>query len=839
MAHWETSKDNMDLYGSWSDFLEEWPISRVRKMTLDDYTKAGNFSTFCAWIENKLDKSGSIWGGSAFKFGVYSRKDKTPKESTNRYSWNDDYAWDRNYGGSEQEAFETVKSNILKVIDAVQQGNLSGVEDANLSSVVKWKIASLYQDQDEPIMPAVFKKEHICAYLGFDNSDLTIAELYPKVMKSFDGKDIFAFSQHVWNEAESKLEGNQMNGASDQVPSSSWARAWLYAPGYNASKWAEFQEEGIIALGWEELGDLNNYADKDEIVAALKEIEETDSSKKNDATANYEFKSVMSVGDMVVVKKGRSTLLGFGWVTSDYYYDSERADFRKCRKVEWVKTGSWDAKHTLAMKTLTDVTRYGSDDTKHEKYTDRLLAMMGVTNAGPPSKISQEGTLSTKNVIFYGPPGTGKTHHIQTKVLPTYRTTVKCLSADQWLAKKIEGLNWFDVIAASLYDLGGSARASEIREHRFFQKLHELREFLNQNIGSTIWGTLQRHTVDSCEHVNYARRQYPQCFTKSEDSIWSFEGDWDEVGVEIRKLVDVINEGPPQNEASVDRFEFVTFHQSYSYEEFVEGIRPVLSTDGEDTEIGYQLHKGVFKTICERATRDPENRYAIFIDEINRGNISRIFGELITLIERDKRVGTKNEIQLKLPYSNMSFSVPNNLDIYGTMNTADRSLAYLDTALRRRFDFQELMPNPDWLGSIDFDGEEVDLVKMLGAINERLEVLLDREHTIGHAYLMEDGKAVDQQGLIQAFKEKIIPQLTDYFYEDWEKVRLVLADNQVKDPSLKFINRESLLPSLFGHDLPTDSFQERYSVNSGALENAKAYVKIYHQPRDDGGEVGD
>ena len=239
------------------------------------------------------------------------------------------------------------------------------------------------------------------------------------------------------------------------------------------------------------------------------------------------------------------------------------------------------------------------------------------------------------------------------------------------------------------------------------------------------------------------------------------------------------------------RYQFITFHRSYSYEEFVEGIRPKLKTisspfsrsyrtSESPGEISYFLHKGVFRQICERAKKDPSNQYAIFIDEINRGNISKIFGELITLIEEDKRDGAPNAMQAVLPYSGDSFSVPGNLDIYGTMNTADRSLAHIDTALRRRFSFKELMPKSSLLGNVELDGQEIDLKSLLEAMNQRIEAIFDREHMIGHAYfLTETGTDLD---LPAVFRDRIIPLLTEYFFDDWSKVRAILADDRCSGP---------------------------------------------------------
>lgn len=227
------------------------------------------------------------------------------------------------------------------------------------------------------------------------------------------------------------------------------------------------------------------------------------------------------------------------------------------------------------------------------------------------------------------------------------------------------------------------------------------------------------------------------------------------------------------------RIKFATFHQSFGYEDFVEGIKPMIVdrygketiSANSETHMVYLTKEGVFKKICLLARKNPTLNYVIIIDEINRGNISRIFGELITLIE-----DTKRGMEAALPYSGEMFSVPPNLYIIGTMNTADRSLAILDTALRRRFEFAEMLPEPDLL-THDCDG--IDLCEMLTAMNQRIEYYYDREHTIGHAYFMENGVSINSvDKLRKIFKSRIIPLMQEYFFDDYEKIMLILNDDK-------------------------------------------------------------
>ena len=369
------------------------------------------------------------------------------------------------------------------------------------------------------------------------------------------------------------------------------------------------------------------------------------------------------------------------------------------------------------------------------------------------------------------------------------------------------------------------------------------------------------------------------------------------------------------------RIVFTTFHQSMSYEDFIEGIKPITSEDGNVT---YEVKDGIFKQLCKRANpplidnfdeawedllnklsnnnitiqnisgngkfeielcqngtsvKDTNNNaktfshdqlyrvykglngtpgggfdnyrkaiinemksscglkdykafneqsgenstkkpYVLIIDEINRGNVANIFGELITLIEEDKRLtpGKTNIYTVELPYSNEEFGVPSNLYIIGTMNTADRSVEALDTALRRRFSFEEMMPKPELLENriVNVDNHEYDLSKLLNIINKRLEVLKDREHQIGHSYFM---KVVTVAQLTSVFIDKINPLLQEYFYGDYEKIQLVLGDGFVKGEktSVTFANNKSF------EGLP----EQVYSIIDYNSENSDGFDLSY------------
>ena len=240
------------------------------------------------------------------------------------------------------------------------------------------------------------------------------------------------------------------------------------------------------------------------------------------------------------------------------------------------------------------------------------------------------------------------------------------------------------------------------------------------------------------------------------------------------------------------RYRLVTFHPSMSYEEFIEGLRPI--PDELTKELKYEVKPGIFREICKLAQDNPGQRYALFIDEINRANIAKVFGELITLIEPDKRVDIRDSdrgLWLYLPYSRDLFGVPINLDIYGTMNSADRSIALLDTALRRRFRFEEIGPDPDTLRE-DIDG--INLRSLLGTLNERIESLLDRDHRLGHAYFIN---VDDLDTLKRVFNDQILPLLAEYFHDDWGQISLVLMNRELGKSEF-VVTKELDLAKVFG-----------------------------------------
>ncbi|AMR05745.1 McrB family protein [Bacillus thuringiensis] len=304
------------------------------------------------------------------------------------------------------------------------------------------------------------------------------------------------------------------------------------------------------------------------------------------------------------------------------------------------------------------------------------------------------------------------------------------------------------------------------------------------------------------------------------------------------------------------RTRFCTFHQSYGYEEFIEGLRSdgsgnFIVEDGILKEVAIQAMFSALPYECTAEIVDNEEKldekelkrkkkqvvmkyinqgstfnffncdqYVVVIDEINRGNISRIFGELITLLEEDKRLCQENEIIVKLPYSKDEFALPPNLHLIGTMNTSDKSIAPIDIALRRRFKFAEVMPKEELLTNVG----GIDLHKMLKKMNDRIEYLYDRDHKIGHAYFIN---LLTLEDIIETFKDKIIPLLQEYFYEDFYKVGLVLGGIGTSNEEKYIVYKKEANPEILFNDAVDGDFSivDRYHIKNtiGVEELLKIY----------------
>lgn len=656
-------------------------------------------------------------------------------------NYNDYYFYPQNNANFKKEAFED-KIVIVKIFNA----NKQLIDEFNINVNTFWK-----SDISTQIR--------------------TTTRNGQDVSKKYNNSKIFAFPKRYINKFDINTFFNNI-------------KYWLYSAGEKSYKWDEFYKDGIMAIGWDYLGDLTKYSSQEEIANKITKEENKTQYPMNDSKANWEFAKDMQVGDIVYVKKGlQDALIGRGIVKSDYIYDANRNEYKSIRKVEWTHNGIYDVDFKVLdikqwnQKTLTEISQ--------SKYKDFCLKIEDVFMKKQPEENSNSLQVNIPlNQILYGPPGTGKTYSVRQYItdIVGQNPGLKTDNEEQKINNAVKDLTWYSAIALSMYQNGknNKYKVAELLEQKIIKTFSLTRE--NKNVRAALWAQMQIHTHENCPNVNYSNRLAPFIFEKNENSEWYLTED----GIKFveENLSEQLEQLSAKNNTRKleDFYKFLTFHQSYSYEEFVEGIKPQIRTDEECSSVSYEYNKGVFKEICQQANSDPDNNYLLIIDEINRGNISKIFGELITLIEINKRVMpngerifentvTKDEqLLVTLPYTKSKFGVPNNLYILGTMNTSDRSIASIDIALRRRFKFVEMMPNSDLVADFECNFKEI-----FEKLNTKIKILLDRDHQIGHSYFIKTKYAeADINILKEIWFSEILPLLNEYFYCDWEKLKLII-----------------------------------------------------------------
>lgn len=528
---------------------------------------------------------------------------------------------------------------------------------------------------------------------------------------------------------------------------------WLYAPGEQAYLWDEFYKSGIMGIGWDEIGDLRHYKSLKEIKEALNNVYGGNRSKRNDAPANYDFLYSIKIGDVVIVKKGRKELLGYGVVESDYIYDETRSEFKNSRKVSWKKRGSWKANHSLVLKTLTDITKYKSGQPEYNTYYERLLGIMDSGESVTPTTVSHP-----LNTIFYGPPGTGKTYKtilraaeiVEHRSIPLYKDAVEIFNSK--LQDQIEFITFHQNYSYEDF-IQGLRPDTDNENGLLFEK--------RDGVFKMIADRALKNLLDS-EKPSVIKKPFDETFIEYIRPLT--EGEVEEIEVKMKLVSFHITAITKRS------IEFRKKSGGTSHTLSLETLRrmydagSVMDIQGLASYYTPLLKKLLEIGIDSTGKKEvvTKKNYVIVIDEINRANISRVFGELITLIEKDKRSHGEIPIKVRLP-SGDQFRVPSNLYIIGTMNTADKSIALLDIALRRRFDFEPMYPLyylPD---------SEIYDVDVLKSINDQIIKSKGRDFQIGHSFFM--GENTD---LVKRMNNKVIPLLIEYYMNDEKEVRSIL-----------------------------------------------------------------
>lgn len=770
----------------YSDFLNEFPFESLSSMTLEKYTNLNKSDSFCYWLEIKTRDLASVSGGSSSKFVIYEYL-KEPSRNDKTLQFDNRYAWYRKLNvETPEEAFNIVKQEICKIAELARTKHFAEIDNLKLfGNVCKWKIAYLYSN--ESLIP-IFSPEmlkQLAEHFGLSNINKKNISEFQNFLLSVKGeKDIYEFYEELLSILKTKNSNTQ---------------TWLYSPGINAVKWADCVEQSIMCIAWDELGDLLQYSSREDLKNEINKVYNKTGNPMNDVSANWDFVHKIQIGDIIFAKQGTHKIVGRGTVVSGYIYDDSKDSFKHIRQVKWDKLGNWQTNSKLPNKTLTDITKYNN-------YVDTINKLVEsdtgvVPSSQNPSKsywwlnanpkiwsMNDWKVGEEQNYTLYNSNG-NKRRIFQNFLDAKVGDIVVCYESNPTkqilglaeISKSNDGENIFFKKTESLVN---PINYSDFKDLKELEKM----EFLINSNGSFFKLTETEYNViiDLIRDYNPVPTSEAKIEKYSKDDfikeVFMDANNYDKIVYTLQHKKNIVLQGAPgvgktfcakrlaysmMGEKNEDRICFIQFHQNYSYEDFIMGYKPE-----EDT---FKLKKGVFYDFCTKAKNDtnPDNKYFFIIDEINRGNLSKIFGELLMLIEKDYR-----DTKITLAYSGENFYVPNNLYIIGMMNTADRSLALIDYALRRRFSFVNIEPGFDSNGFKKFKNQIKmqkynNLIECIKELNKDIETdaSLGKGFVIGHSYVcykkVED---VTDQWLDSIVKYDIIPTLEEYWFDDISKV---------------------------------------------------------------------
>ena len=786
----------------WSDFLHAWPPERIRQMRLEEYTNASRDDALVYWLEARLDKLGSIWGGSAFKFGIYRRDNTEAKDASGGRIWGQRYAWLSKFGKTEQEAFATIRGRLGEVISAVQEGKIARIDEIDLAPVLKWKLAFLYQDRHSPLLLPIYKKEMLFFHYRLIDPRAQLGATSYHVMyetllaRHRDQEDVLAVGKRLWE---------AYNATRARAP-----RAWAVP-----LAWKMPDVEAIDILCGK------TKVEPEDVDGTLNNLLSRANMSDGDQVALLVDGEVRALGILLSVEPGQ-----FTWEQVPVRFPSTLPVNPDTQVRELTAAEHQDIWRHLPAEQRPRALAVGDQRSGAEP------SAQPAPLAPPPAPEPPPPPCEPQNIILYGPPGTGK----------TYRTVRRALQV-------ILG-------SQAIEDLGDKGLMALFREHQArgqieFVTFHQaygyeefvegIRPVLDQGADAQV-----RYEVHDGVFKRIALRAAADGLT-----LESSQPDFDELWV--RLLRDLTAEGtrvvkalsgksyqlsltsvgnirsnPCDVDAENNVISVSAGHQTASkenaslYWKYRQelGPEPEQFTYEKTTQL-FAREKGgtggnhytalliVYMQLLELSrmagTRKTDlidrlarvqlaldkpgptttfsfsvqsPQFVLIIDEINRGNMSKILGELITLLEPDKRLAAPNELKLPLSYTPQHrFAVPPNLHVLGTMNTADRSIALMDVALRRRFTFEELMPEAGVIQSVlaqrVTNAAFITLVvEVFTALNDRIRFLYDRDHQLGHAYFLD---LTDLESLRLVFRDRLIPMLQEYFYGAWDKICIVLG----------------------------------------------------------------
>lgn len=817
-----------DLYTLKTEFLEHWPLSRLKNMSLEEYTNLDETS-FCDWVDKKTRDLGNITGGS--KFGIYVLSNL--KDNTLRNDRKNDgkYVWRTKYGNDRDVAFATVKSLIVQIAASAIKNEMQSIITLDLGNAYKWKIAFLYSDYT---ILNIFKQEaiaYIAKEIDIENiKNKTYLELHQSILgKKPEDQDFYTYTNKLLSKYSLKDYGWIK-------PIDSTNMRKVFKTSKNQTIQQEYDEfeknSGVQKDSW--YLELKKYSEvlkkliqniNDDVYESYEELNIDFKRKCSDDTDDflerYLFKSnngFSTIRNQLITHQQRQKIWNDTNIDPELLFDLLKENdphkaHEKCHSL--IGENKWTVIHRFIRAMFPDAFT-AIDSLSHFKELEKTLntkfqfqfkeknhvnknqeAVNLINTEDKYAKqiffwelIRSKNNVNSQNVIFmeshplnqilYGPPGTGKTYKTKQIAVsianPDFEVDDHLLIVDQ---RKLINKEY-----QRLYDSGQIVFTT-------FHQSFSYEDFVEGIKPDTVDGKIAYDIIpgvfkDLCEKADI----------KSDSNFESVLDDFKKDLINTNGKI--INTGTIEFEVLYRGGKTFNINPKDSknenplYPASIENILKLYKNIPDERMYNPSYVKGILNHLYEEYKLAPYNslknketkNYVLILDEINRGNVSAIFGELITLLEEDKRFGAPEALSVKLPYSKTEFAIPKNLYIIGTMNTADRSVEALDTALRRRFEFTETLPDPFLLQEITFG--EISLQEVLELINNRIEALLDRDHTIGHAYFLSIANN-DIEKLTTVFNNKIIPLLQEYFYNDYEKIALVLGEGFIRRKEVKDI----------------------------------------------------
>ena len=716
----ESSDQTTVLDRKVKEFLKGWPIDRLKNMSIEDYHQAKNIECFIT----QIDSFDPTQGDPTFAcyFDIW---EPIGLGDNDKYHNQKPYSWNKRLGDDLEQAFLKLKKEILDIVDASQRRDLKAIDKIQFTKGLKWMIAFLYQDFNDPFIIPIVSKVNT-KRIGYDHlyPKLPLPEFLPLLLADKGEQEFFPYVEKLFA---------------------------MVKKGYLDNKQKKQQTEELV-------DEVMTQQPLNRILFGAAGTGKTFHTI-NHALSIIENKTLESLEneDRTVLKKRFDEYKSQGQIKFVTFHQS------------------------FSYEDFVEGIRAETDDKGNLKYPVKagvFKEIVELAKGNVQSNIEDEIDLSNKKVwkMSLGKAG------IEDDL---YRS---CLDNNVIL------LGWGDAVN--------------------FSKCENI-QFIKSKLAEVNYPKDSEDTAAG--YVNTFKNKI-----QNGDLVVITDGN-----LKFRAIAEVTGnyEYDENQEFGYHQLRKVnwlkTFSPSLKNEDYFKKIFSQSTVYNLENAVDKSKLSALLQPEAKHSS-NLENKYVLIVDEINRGNISRIFGELITLIEDSKREGADEALSVTLPYSKKEFCVPDNVYLIGTMNSSDRSLTGLDIALRRRFTFIEMPPKPELLNDVNV--EDVDVQQLLTVINQRIEVLLDRDHCIGHANFMSLKDQPTLKNLADIFKQKIIPQLQEYFFDDWSKINMILNANGML--KAKSVERMTLFPNV---DTETDGFyedQKTWELVDSTFDSIESFAKI-------------